>query len=934
MSSAALFVLLLPIGHLLILAASQIVAPRTVLAPPPPRSSTIPLLDQLLEGSPAPPGPPRTATPLRSPPSPAPGTTPRVGFDSSSLSRGGAVVLELTRHAGRLTLFDDLLTRPHVAPILATAAMPALAPQPVATLQQLPLKVAATGGYSGGGAKAALAHMFTIPAAGGGGGGVWTSDEARRPHAVSFATSLALPADANDGEDEGGLQLSTVRPLDALGRRLPLPRSLQQSQAQPQASKSTPVAVAVPGVTVVLDGSSLAAEDPSGSLFADVLAAAGLALPAPVAAATAPPATTAAVADESARRGSSSDLRGLASAVSLRVATATAAFVQPGTAAVGAVGHATAHAMGAAVHAVGSAASSMGSAAAAASHLLAGSLRGTAAAAAAVDLRHATPARRATTSTAQQLPGNGGGVATVAGGVRLPPWLAGNPDVVVSPSGSVTIVRREERMARMRASDAPQQLQLLPSERIVAGHSHTTTGASSAVSEDTTHHHPAAGAAALRSRDGRRAAGGGSIRGSISDGPPHPSRRLSAISSGDGADAAGSRTWVEEEGEDGLGEPIGARIPFGSSADSQCEEEEDLNHVVLPSGDFMSAVDSAQGVALLLGDGDGGEGGVAQRGVADGGGTPCPGSAYVDERAAAARAPAHSFGRSSLADPRQYPPVNEVDLCAALRACCDEEAAAAAARAAATSAATAPAAAHGEAPLSIPLIGGAADAQLYLRYAALARTAGLAPSVLGSSERGAAAPPAAAVAATAAPSERVATRDGHEPPGRGGASQPRRWSNADGRSKAAAATQHAAAHAGAAAGRGARASAAAAAEAAASAGGRVHILTQPDQVALFRRHIHGHRPPPSSSDLDASARWQGEWGVAHRLLSGPHTGMPCGWLAYPLTASATATAASAHLPLYRRYLDADVALAPVEPVPCLVLHATPPPLPMVASPAS
>ena len=918
-----------PYRPLLILAASQVVVPRAVLAPPPPRSNTIPLLDQLLEGSPAPSGPPRPTTPLRSPPSPAPGS-PRVGFGSSSLSRGGAVVLELTRHVGRLTLFDDLLTRPHVAPILATAAMPALAPQPSGNLQQLPLKVAAIGSSSGGGAKAALAHMFKIPAAGGG-GGLGPSDDARRPHSVSFAASLALPPDINDGEEEGGLQLSTVRPLDALGRRLPLPRSLQQSQAQPQASKSTAVAVAVPGVTVVLDGSSLAAEDPSGSLFADVLAAAGLALPAPVTAATASPNTTAAAAaDEGGRRGSSSDLRGLASAVSLRVATATAAFVQPGTAAVGAVGHATAHAVGAAVHAVGSAASSMGSAAAAASQLLAGSLRGTAAAAAAGDVRHATPARRATPSSVQHLPGNGGGVATVAGGVRLPPWLAGNPDVVVSPSGSVTIVRREERMARMRASDAPQQLQLLPSERIVAGHSHTT-GASSAVSEVTTHHHPAAGAAALRSRDGRRAAGGGSIRGSVSDGPPHPSRRLSAISSEDGVNAAGARTWVgvevEEEGEDGLGDRPDAR-PYGSAV-SECEEEEDLNHVALPSGDFLSAVDSVQGAALLLGDDDG-EGGDEQRGVADGGGTPRPGSADVDERAAAVRAPAHSFGRSSLADPRQYPPVNEADLCAALRACCDE----AASRAAAALAATAPAAAHGEAaPLQIPLIGGAADAQLYLRYAALARTAGLAPSVLGSSERGAAAPSAAA--ATAVPSEKVATRDGHEPPGReGGASQPRRWSNADGRSRVAAAVQHAAAHSGAVAGRGARASAAAAAEAAASAGGRVHILTQPDQVALFRRHIHGHRPPPTSSDLDASARWQGEWGVAHRLLSGPHTGMPCGWLAYPLTASATATAASAHLPLYRRYLDADIALAPVEPVPCLVLHATPPPLPMVATPAS
>jgi len=86
-----------------------------------------------------------------------------------------------------------------------------------------------------------------------------------------------------------------------------------------------------------------------------------------------------------------------------------------------------------------------------------------------------------------------------------------------------------------------------------------------------------------------------------------------------------------------------------------------------------------------------------------------------------------------------------------------------------------------------------------------------------------------------------------------------------------AAAQHAAAQAGAIAGRDAHASAAAASAASAS---RVHILTQPEQVAIFRRHVNGHRPPAASAALEASSRWQSEWGVSQRLSCGPHAGMP------------------------------------------------------------
>ena len=120
-----------------------------------------------------------------------------------------------------------------------------------------------------------------------------------------------------------------------------------QQQLLQQASQAAAIAAAAACSTVVLDGPELAADDlQNGSLFEDVLAAAGL----PSLRHTLKP-----VAGAELR--SRSDIRSIASAVSTQVASATAALVLPSALA---AKRATASVVGA----VGTAASSVGSAAA------------------------------------------------------------------------------------------------------------------------------------------------------------------------------------------------------------------------------------------------------------------------------------------------------------------------------------------------------------------------------------------------------------------------------------------------------------------------------------------------------------------------------------------------------------------------------------------
>jgi len=233
----------------------------------------------------------------------------------------------VTLHPGRLTSFDDVLGRPHVAPVLAlparpatlTASLAAAAAAAAASAAQAapPLPaggpVSAAAHASGGGVKPSTLTHHVLLSHGG------ASDGPSR-RLLSFA-ALRTPLKAGP-QREGGLQLSTVRPLDAWGRRLPSSR-LQAQQAS-QAAAASAVSAAAACSTTVLPGAELAApDDATASLFADVLAAAGLRRDLQTPAPSAAPPAAAGVATRAV-----AELRGLATAVTSQV-TAAAASLGP-----------------------------------------------------------------------------------------------------------------------------------------------------------------------------------------------------------------------------------------------------------------------------------------------------------------------------------------------------------------------------------------------------------------------------------------------------------------------------------------------------------------------------------------------------------------------------------------------------------------------------
>jgi hypothetical protein len=768
------------------------------------------------------------------------------GLSTTLYGRGGAVLGELLRHSQRVTFFDELLSRPHVAPVLTLPVLPEVAP---------------------------LRATAVVP---------------RPPVSVSGPRSDAVTrrvaGDTSAIQPEAGLQLLSLRrPAEAqvTSRRAAAVASPKQlAAAGVKGSGAVDQQLPTVPTSITLDADYLISDAPGESLFADVLPLVG---------------SESSLLGRPAPQANVAPLMQLPSTAQHTLNTASATILGAAHA-VGSAAASASRRVTATVRGALTVPSSLGADAAGgpAAHVSRGyeslerrsGLLPPGLTAPALTAAMANGSRRLVAAA-----GQAAAVVSAAGtSIALPPWLVGNPDVVISANGSVTLMKREERMARMRAN-VPLQSSLVrpPAQPLLSPPGMHRDRAELSSDRFDPRLNSQEGDVGLSGADDSTSA---PVRRITYDNRRHSEDELAPSPIIDGSDPPlpfQSKSRDSTVDQNGLAAQPSKNMSLVSNGDlvagtANASDYTSLHHHAWLSGDALieelnggafieqtgttlspsRSVGSASSLSLLLEEDND------------------PTTRYHDTttgqgselEAQRPLSPEHPPSLS-LADPVQYPPASEGDLCAALLAHVRTAAGG-----------------TGAAADALPLLGGAQDVLLYTRYAALARTAGMA----------AAGPPPPA---TPAPGPAAATDI--EEVGAGLHKKTGPFSAAGGAQKVPPVSVKVAAEG--------------PSTAALAAAPRVHILTQPSQIHLFKDHIYAHRPP--NTDLDALAHWQGEWAIGNRLRSGPHVDKPHTWLAYPLAAAAAEASAAAHVQLYRRYLAADLLSAPVEPVPCILVAAEP-----------